>query len=334
MKGDVGKVTFLSCDLKAGDVILTRSPTTESTAIRFASNPPRYATGWSHAALVIDPTIWFEASGRGPAGFGLRRPQALLAHNGAYAVQFEELCDEILILRSSGVKNWDETFWRAAAPWSGLSYPSRAVWAKDWIRAWMTAITNPSRSRPPSRETVFCSQLVYLTLGMMGTFRVPYRLREFISPTMLRTVLLRNGYREIPHPPEAGHRGEVLADRVSRSALDELSFRSTVLSNQLNDLMRRSAIHSATWRRFGGSPVDEPIPESSLPKSDKDYQRLRQDLLTWWSKLAAHSVDKPLYDVAMYPKFYFTQNPDDYDLNKDLIMPSSVLETLRKRKGA
>lgn len=52
-------VLFLD-DLEPGDVVLSRAPTSVSRAIRLAT-----ASAHSHAALVLDPVVWFEALGDG-----------------------------------------------------------------------------------------------------------------------------------------------------------------------------------------------------------------------------------------------------------------------------
>lgn len=212
MRKTHGEREFLSCDLRPGDVMFFRSNTAESAFIRGVSNPTHARDGWSHAALVLYPTIWFEAPGSTQSsGFYVRKPIGLVDVGRKYSVRLCDTSQKCTIFRRASVPDWHNRFWNAAIKNHMRRYPGPVGWAAAWASGVAGSVARRSLSFD---DSIFCSQLVYATLVDMGLIIERPRLGEFISPTKLEQVLLKNGYsntRQTKHYSELQDPVAVLA---------------------------------------------------------------------------------------------------------------------------
>jgi hypothetical protein len=145
---------------------------------------------------VFNPTIWFEAPGSGKAGFCKREPKGIVAIERKYAIQIEEPCDELMILRRKEALKDSENFWSSSSPLNGLAYPKLIDWAREWMSAWNSKVMTNRYSQSNDEYTVLCSQLVYLTLTTLGAIPDDHLFHDFISPTQLSIYLKDNGFYE------------------------------------------------------------------------------------------------------------------------------------------
>jgi hypothetical protein len=301
MKAGEGSVGYMAPgDVHPGDVVFTRSKDAESLAIRAFSDLSNIQEGWSHAALVIDPTIWFEAPGTGESGFYLRRPKELVRVGGKYAVRFENApADKMLVVRPQYLGKVWQNFWTAGSSLSGHAYPKARDWIKTWAAAWQNVIARQAKPVIPA-NTIFCSQLVYLTLVNLETIPKSKVLGDFITPTELSCLLKEI---EFPHFELPGKSVEAQPHGIDSQevwhALTRLDFLATRASVLLNDTQRKIA----GWANTMSTLINDksiPIPDSTAPKDNAEFEKLIENLSAWWDRLGERNAGEPLNGLT-YP---------------------------------
>jgi hypothetical protein len=198
-------------------------------------------------------------------------------------------------------------FWGAASLRNDDPYPKLYNWLKNWGASLVRALTSRPERSVEQLDSVFCSQLVYLTLTALEAIPDHNLLQDFISPTKLRKYLLQYGFteRNLKKDDAPG-----MPSRVAKDSINELSFRSARVRLALNDTIRKiSQFRRSMSILIGRAEGESPIAPSARPTSREEFNKVTKELSEWWSKLEALGEGDQLYDLTPYPKSFYTHEP-------------------------